>query len=166
MKQLLVLAMTALILSCQPQTTATEDPGDDAMAKFEKNVETTKMSIEAFIAKDIDKMISYSSDDFRWSPPQYGMDSLSRDVWIQVVTGFMKDYNDITFENPLYFAGLGEDQKPSGDVRVYGTWKSTHVPTGKPVGMKWYAVYQFNEEGKVNAQLEWYNAADLTPAEE
>ena len=57
--------------------------------------------------------------------------------------------------------GDDDNQKPNGDVRVYGTWESLNSVTKKPVLMDYYAVLFFNDEGKIYHQSEWYNAADL-----
>ena len=76
--------------------------------------------------------------------------------------GFMAAYNDIEFTNGLYFAGLDDNQKPNGDVRIYGLWKSNMAETGDPQRLKWYAVSFFNEEGKITQMAEWYDTADLT----
>jgi len=39
-------------------------------------------------------------------------------------------------------------------------------PNGKPAAMKYYGVFIFNDEGKITTGLEWYNTADLVPADE
>jgi hypothetical protein len=75
--------------------------------------------------------------------------------------GCNKAYNNIDFTKQLYFAGLDENQKPNGDVRVYGTWTSLNAVTEKPVEMDYYAVLFFNDEGKIYHQSEWYNTSDL-----
>lgn len=107
-------------------------------------------------------MFSYVTEDFIWSPPSVGRDSLPRATWEEAMKGFMASYNDIEFTNGLYYAGLDEDQKPNGDVRIYGLWKSKMAETGEDQRLKWYAVSFFNEEGKITHMAEWYDTADLT----
>ena len=132
------------------------------MEKFHKNVATTKAFIDAFATNDSIKMVSFVSDDFIWSPPSVGSDSLPKATWEEGMKTFMKQYNDKTLTGALYYAGLDDNQQPNGDVRVYGLWKSTFAETGKASRLKYYAVYFFNEEGKIIHQADWYDTADLS----
>ncbi|MGI9546153.1 MAG: nuclear transport factor 2 family protein [Flavobacteriaceae bacterium] len=165
-KLFLILCLPLLIIACQEKApepmeaeVAEVDPN---LEKFHKNVETTKAFLQAFCDKDSTKMFSYASEDFLWSPPSVGRDSLPRATWEEAMKGFMGAYNDIEFTNGQYFAGLDDNQKPNGDVRVYGLWKSKMAETGSEQRLKWYAVLFFNEEGKAVHSAEWYDTADLT----
>lgn len=90
------------------------------------------------------------------------MDSLPKADWEEAMKGFMKAYNDKQLTDAQYYAGLDEDQQPNGDVRVYGIWNSKFAESGKDSKVKWYAVYFFNDEGKITHQAEWYDIADLS----
>ena len=165
MKKVFVfLAVALLAFSCKEQATeevAMEVVANPNMEKFENNVETVKAAMAAFCAKDYDKMSSYTTDDFIWSPPSVGQDSLPKAEYEKAMKGFMNAYNDITFTEAEYFAGLDEDQQPSGDVRVYGLWKSKHAESGKDSMLKYYGVFFFNDQGKIVHIAEWYDTADL-----
>ena len=167
---LLILTLCLIVSACQEKATAPETVEvaevDPNMEKFERNVETTKAILQAFCDKDTTKMFSYASEDFIWSPPSVGRDSLPRATWEEAMKGFMANYNDIQLTDAAYYAGLGEDQKPNGDVRVYGLWKSKMAETGAEQRLKYYGVMFFNEEGKVTHTAEWYDTADLTKAYE
>ena len=156
-KTLLFLASSLFLYNCASETSSSE-----AMKKYEINVATTKSFFEAFSNKNIDKMESFISEDFTWSPPPTGVDSLDLSLWKTTMEGFNTEFNEIEFTNAQYFAGLDENQKPNGDVRVYGTWKSLNADTNQPVMMDYYAVLFFNEEGEIQHEREWYNAADLS----
>ncbi len=167
MKNLIFLLMAVLVLSsCQEKAPEPKEPEmaevDPNIEKFNANVETTKAMLQAFCDKDSTKMFSYVTEDFIWSPPSVGRDSLPRSTWEEAMKGFMAAYNDIELTNDQYFAGLAEDQTPNGDVRIYGLWKSNMAETGDPQRLKWYAVGFFNEEGKMTHMAEWYDTADLT----
>lgn len=166
-KTIFLLTAIVLLASCKEKSPMAEAPAPDLktdvnMEKFHKNVATTKAFLDAFSTNDSLKMVSFVSDDFLWSPPSVGSDSLPKATWEESMKGFMKQYNDKQFTDALYFAGLGDDQQPNGDVRVYGLWKSTFAATGKDSRLKYYAVYFFNEEGKITHQAEWYDTADLS----
>ena len=160
-----VFLLTAIVLlaSCKEKAPEAEAPAPDLkMEKFHENVETTKAFLDAFSTNDSIKMVSFVTDDFLWSPPSVGSDSLPKATWAEAMKGFMKQFNDKKFTEAQYFAGLDDDQQPNGDVRVYGLWKSTFAETGKDSRLKYYAVYFFNEEGKITHQVEWYDTADLS----
>ena len=163
---ILILTLTLFVIGCQEKAPAPAEAEvvevDPNMEKFQMNVETTKAMLKAFCEKDSTKMFSYVTEDYIWSPPSVGQDSLPRSTWEEAMKGFMASYNDIEFTNDLYFAGLDEDQKPNGDVRVYGLWKSKMAESGADQRLKWYAVLFFNDEGKITHTAEWYDTADLT----
>lgn len=159
--------MALLVFSaCQEKAPEPKEPEvatvDPNLENFHKNVETTKAYIQAFCDKDSTKMYSYVSEDFIWSPPSVGQDSLPIEIWKEAMKGFMATYNDIEFTNAQFFSGLDDDQKPTGDVRVYGLWKSKMAESGADQRLKWYAVLFFNDEGKAIHSAEWYDTADLT----
>ena len=162
----LILTLCLFVSACQEKAQAPETAEvaevDPNMEKFQKNVETTKAMLQAFCDKDSTKMFSYVTEDYIWSPPSVGRDSLPRATWEEAMKGFMGGYNDIQFTDGAYYAGLGEDQKPNGDVRVYGLWKSKMAETGAEQRLKWYAVLFFNDDGKITHTAEWYDTADLT----
>lgn len=161
-KIMLLLTAIVILVSCQEKASERVTPAPDVnMEKFHKNVATTKASLAAFCANDTTKFASFVSDDFIWSPPSVGMDSLPRAEWENAMKGFMKSFTDKELTNAQYFAGLNDDQTPNGDVRVYGVWNSKHADSGKDAKLKWYAVYFFNDAGKIMHTAEWYDTADL-----
>lgn len=162
MKKLIVLFILAtLVLSCQENKQTVEN---SKMSLFKKNTETTKAWLDAFMKNDSTTFFSdkFMSDDFIWSPPAVGMDSLPKSEWEKAFRGFMTNFDNKKLTNPQYFAALDEDNLPDGNVRVYGTWTSNFASNGKKSMLKWYAVFQYNEEGKMSHYMEWYDSADLS----
>ena len=135
-----------------------------ALKQFEANSETVAEFFDAFSNNNIDKMRSYVDENFLWTPPMSGLDSLSITAWEAQMRSFNDLYENIEFTNPEYYAGLDKNMNPNGDVRVYGTWKSNYKLTGQPTEMDYYSVLFFNAEGKIESQSEWYNYADIVPS--
>ena len=161
-KLLLFFVATAFLVSCGQ--TPKEAPVNPKMEVFNTNVATTKAFLNSFMEKDSATLFSnkYIGKDFIWSPPAVGMDSLPREQWENAVKGFMTNYDNLMLLNAQFFAALDEENLPDGSVRVYGTWNSTFAKTGKKSKLKWYAVFRYNEEGKIAHQMEWYDSADLS----
>ena len=162
MKKLLLCVLTfTLLIGCQDNN---QNSVDLKMSVFKKNTETTKAWLDAFMQNDSTAFFSdkYMSDDFIWSPPAVGMDSLPKADWEKAFRDFMTNFNNKKLTNPQYFAALDENNLPDGNVRAYGTWTSNFASNGKKSMLKWYAVLQFNEEGKLSHYMEWYDSADLS----
>lgn len=159
-KLLLSLFLVSLLAACTNNTKpATENAADAAYAK---NLATAKEYFAAFAAKDSTKMASLVTDDFKWTPPAVGMDSLSKATWFATMKTFMNTYNDITFTNQIWHRGVDSAENFDGSVRVYGIWKSKFASSGKITLLKYYATMDFNAEGKLVSQIEYYNTPDLT----
>ena len=47
------------------------------------------------------------------------------------------------------------------NIRVYGTWSSVHTESGKQTYSKWYAIVNFNENGKIVRFNDWFNVDGL-----
>ena len=157
-KFLLSLVIVAALVACNNSTAVKTTAADEA---YTKNLATAQAFLAAFAAKDSVKMASYVSDNFVWSPPAVGQDSLSKDVWYAQMQVFMGTFNDITFTNPLWRKGVDMDNNLDGSVRVYGLWNSKFASSGKTGLLKYYCTFDFDKDGKIAWQGEFYNAADL-----
>jgi ketosteroid isomerase-like protein len=157
-KILLSLVIVAALVACNNSTAVKTTAADEA---YTKNLATAQAFFAAFAAKDSVKMASYVSDNFVWSPPAVGQDSLSKDVWYAQMQVFMSTFNDITFTNPLWRKGVDMDNNLDGSVRVYGLWNSKFASSGKTGLLKYYCTFDFDKDGKIAWQGEFYNAADL-----
>ena len=157
-KILLSLVIVAALVACNNSTAVKTTAVDEA---YTKNLATAQAFFAAFAAKDSVKMASYVTDNFMWSPPAVGQDSLSKDVWYAQMQVFMSTFNDITFTNPLWRKGVDMDNNLDGSVRVYGLWNSKFASSGKTGLLKYYCTFDFDKDGKIAWQGEFYNAADL-----
>jgi len=157
-KILLSLVIVAALVACNNSTAVKTTAAEEA---YTKNLATAQAFFAAFSAKDSVKMVSYVTDNFMWSPPAVGQDSLSKDKWYAQMQVFMSTFNDITFTNPLWRKGVDNDNNLDGSVRVYGLWNSKFASSGKTGLLKYYCSFEFDKEGKIAAQQEFYNAADL-----
>ena len=158
-KILLSLVIVAALVACNNSTAVKTTAADEA---YTKNLATAQAFFAAFAAKDSVKMASYVTDNFMWSPPAVGQDSLSKDVWYAQMQVFMSTFNDITFTNPLWRKGVDMDNNLDGSVRVYGLWNSKFASSGKTGLLKFYASYEFDKDGKIALQQEYFNVEDLT----
>ena len=101
------------------------------------------------------------ADDLVWSPPNTN-DSLSMEAFAEGMKGWHADFENFKFKDRQYYPGVSDgDYIPDGGVRVYGTWHYNHKATGKVLETKYYGVFQFNEEGKIAYDLEWFDLGGI-----
>lgn len=148
------IALVAFISSCSAPK---EDNSafDLGLSKFEKNKAIADKTYDLFIARDLDGMMDMHSEDLIWSPASTN-DTLSKAEFREGMAGWMSEFDAFTFINRQYYPGVDENFIPDGSVRTYGTWIGTHK-SGKQTTTKYYSVLQFNEDGKVTADLEYFD---------
>ena len=158
MKNLIyIITFIALFLSCDQPAPANSDY-DKGIAIFEKNKSTANESFNLFIAKDLDGMMDLHSEGLIWSPAST-TDSLSKDEFRAGMKEWMAEF-DFKFVDRQFYPGVDEDFVPNGSVRTYGTWLGTHK-SGKETVTKYYSVLEFNEEGKITADLEYFDVGGV-----
>lgn len=148
------LILLPLLSSCSKQMNDTS-AYDAGMAKFEKNKAIADKTYNLFIARDLDGMMDMHSEDLIWSPANTN-DTLSKSAFRDGMAGWMSEFDAFSFENRQYYPGVDENFIPDGSVRTYGTWIGTHK-SGKQTITKYYSVLQFSDDGKVIADLEYFD---------
>ena len=152
-----IITFITLFLSCDQPAPANSDY-DKGIAMFEKNKATANESFNLFIAKDLDGMMDMHSEGLIWSPAST-TDSLSKDEFRAGMKEWMAEF-DFKFIDRQFYPGVDEDFVPNGSVRTYGTWLGTHK-SGKETVTKYYSVLEFNEEGKITADLEYFDVGGV-----
>ena len=142
-------------------------------AIFDRNVASIRAFVQGFADKDLDAQMALFSDTAMWSPPQY-----NGNVWVdmegmrEALQYYHDNFEDISFEEGIDL-GLGDERQPAfwsgslyptgtatsvpNNIRIYGTWKTTHIESGKEVYNKWYGLMFFNEDGKIVRFTDWFD---------
>ena len=152
---IIVLFMWFAVVSCTTPPQADTSALDSGMEKFNKNKDIADKVFDLFIAKDLDGMLNMYSDDLIWSPANTS-DSLSKAAFKEGMTGWMTEFEVFSFDERQYYPGVDDNYVPNGSVRVYGTWNGTHNSGAKTV-TKYYCVLEFNDDGKIVTDLEWFD---------
>ena len=159
MKNLLLsITFIALFLSCDQPAPADTDH-DKGIALFEKNKVIANESFNLFIAKDLEGMMDMHSESLIWSPAST-TDSLSKDEFRAGMKEWMTEFDEFKFVDRQFYPGVDEDFVPNGSVRTYGTWLGTHK-SGKQTVTKYYSVLEFDESGKITADLEYFDVGGV-----
>lgn len=157
-KSLFIITFIALFLSCDQPVPANTDY-DKGIALFEKNKAVANESFNLFIAKDLEGMMDMHSESLIWSPAST-TDSLSKDEFRAGMKEWMTEFEEFKFVDRQFYPGVDEDFVPNGSVRTYGTWLGTHK-SGKQTVTKYYSVLEFDENGKISADLEYFDVGGV-----
>ena len=182
MKKLLLINSILFLFSCTPEVKEELNAVNNEAA-FQKNVENFMAFTKAFGAEDIDGVMDLFADSALWSPPEYNnYEWLNKDELKGALTNYMNSFDDLKFTPGINLPGgnvvdgfLGGSRYRSdgaentsslssanpNNIRVYGTWSSTHTESGKATYSKWYAIVNFNENGKIVRFNDWFNVDGL-----
>ena len=181
MKLFQITLLVLLIYGCTPNVKEELNAVDNE-ATFKSNVSSFMEFTEHFRNEDMEKLMSMFADTVLWSPPVYnGYEWLGKDAMIQTFEGYFTEYDNISFtpginlpnENVVDGFWGGSNFRSNGsesssqpsinpnNIRVYGTWNSTHTESGKETFSKWYAIINFNSAGKIVRFNDWFNADGL-----
>ena len=183
MKYLVNLTFLLFILVSCNQNAPDTSAFDDGLALFEKNKAIADKTFNLFIAKDIDGVMNLFADSALWSPPEYNSyEWLSKDELKVALTNYMNAFDNLKFTPGINLPGGnlvdgfwgGSRYRSDGNentsslsssnpnnIRVYGTWSSTHTESGKETFSKWYAIVNFNDIGKIVRFNDWFNVDGL-----
>ena len=156
---IIIVCVWFAAMSCAPPPPDTS-AFDEGVAKFNVNVEIVDATFNLFENGDLDGMIANYADDLIWSPPNTS-DSLSKELMSEGMRGWHAEFENFKFRDRQYYPGVDDAFIPDGAVRVYGVWDFSHKASGKALSQKYYAVLQFNDEGKISADLEWFDQGGI-----
>ena len=182
MKKLLLIFLSAIIFSCTTEVKEELNAVNNEAA-FNKNVQTFMDFTTAFGDEDIDGVMNLFADSALWSPPEYNSyEWLNKDELKVALTNYMNAFDNLKFTPGINLPGGnlvdgfwgGSRYRSDGNentsslsssnpnnIRVYGTWSSTHTESGKETFSKWYAIVNFNDSGKIVRFNDWFNVDGL-----
>lgn len=153
-----------LIVGCSP---ATQDrPTEAEVSVFKKNVSTFQIWKKSHELEDIDMFMDILADSLQWSPPNYEGEILGKkELKAALSEVYFPLFENIQFtegeglpypDAPGYWGGSTFSSRDEmalsfnpNSLRVYGLWTAKHSETGTPIQFKWFALIDFNEDGKI-----------------
>ncbi len=182
MKKLLLIFSAVVFFSCTPEVKDELNVVNNEAA-FNRNVQNFMAFTKAFSDEDIDGVMDLFADSALWSPPQYNSyEWLSKEDLKGTLLNYMNSFDDLKFSPGInlpegnvvdgFWGGSryrsdGYENSSSlassspNNIRVYGTWSSVHTESGKQTYSKWYAIVNFNDNGKIVRFNDWFNVDGL-----
>ena len=86
------------------------------------------------------------------------------DQYVAMLKGYHAAFDNIKYTAENWLPGTSEDGSLDGSVRTYGTWTGTNVSTGKELNLKGYWYMNFDDEGKIIAQGDFFDFGGMMDA--
>ncbi|MGI9549989.1 MAG: nuclear transport factor 2 family protein [Aurantibacter sp.] len=182
---LLVFALLVLV-SCKEAATNEEVASTEAnsspsadYADFDKKVAAIRALFKAQSDEDLGALSEMLADTIQWSPPNYNDNKwLGKEELLATLKAYHENYDDIKYIEGLvtadstlggFFSGSVYPKTSANStanvIRTYGTWTATHKESGQEVGIKFYSLSTFNEEGKFATHSDYFDINSLLPKE-
>jgi len=166
MKKFILLSVIIVFILGGCNSNLSSIPTDEETSIFIKNVETFQIWKKSHEVEDVEMFMEILSDTLQWSPPNYEGNILGKeDLKAALSEVYFPLFENIKFtegvglpypDPPGYWGGstfssresMGLSSNPNS-LRVYGLWTANHSDTGNEVQFKWFALIDFNEDGKI-----------------
>ena len=146
MKKLLLLFSAAIIfVSC------------NSNPDYEKNLATAVSFFELHGVEDLDAQLELVSKEIESESSRYGSEMVGYDQFVEMLKGYHDAFDNIKYTAQNWLPGTNEEGQLDGSVRTYGTWSGTNVITGKELDLKGYWYMNFDDQGKIVAQGDFFD---------
>ena len=183
--QMLVLLTVLTIVCCKQATSNGGTTAESEMAPtvdypdFKKKVKTLRAFFQAHCDEDLEAQTAMLADSLQYSPPYYnGNKWLGKEEFLAAVKGYHDNYDNIQYHEGIvtadstvggFYAGSvypkETAQSKANVIRSYGTWTATHTESGQEIGVKFFNLSTFNEDGKIASFSDYFDLSSLVPKE-
>jgi hypothetical protein len=115
-----------------------------------------------FENEQLEEQMELFAEDAIYTPPTYGAMDMNKKELKELFQMYHLTFDEITYTPEVWLPGTDDNGKLDGSVRTYGTWNSKDSRTGKQTTpLRAYQFLNFNEEGKIIAQGDFFDATGL-----
>ena len=151
-KLLLLFFVSAMFIGCNTNP------------NYEANLATAQKLFELHGEEDLEGQLALLSKDMELITPMYGSEPVNYDTYAAMMKGYHDGYEDILYTANVWLPGSNPEGKLDGSVRTYGTWTGKNSITGKEVNLKGYWYFNFDDEGKVITQGDFFDIGGMMQA--
>jgi hypothetical protein len=131
---------------------------------YERNLATAQKLFELHGEEDLEGQIILVSKNIKSIPPLYGSKALGYDEYIEMLKGYHEAFDNIKYTADVWLPGTDDKGNLDGSVRTYGNWKGVNVATGKELDLNGYWYFNFDENGLVSEQGDFFDAGGMIGA--
>ncbi len=165
MKKLLLLFTLCILTSCN--NTAVKkitDSLSNSNPDYAKNLATAQKLFILHEEENLEEQLALVSKDMESNTSMYGSETASYDQYVAMLKGYHAAFDNIKYTANNWLPGTSPEGKLDGSVRTYGTWTGVNVATGKELNLKGYWYMNFDEEGKIIAQGDFFDFGGMIDA--
>ena len=152
-KIVLILVMAVLVMSCS-----------DSNPKYADNLATAKKFFALHGEENYEEQLKLISKDIQAEPPFYASGMSNYEEFTSMVKGYQEAFDNIKYNARNWLPGTDSLGVFDGSVRTYGNWTGVHTATGKQLDLKGYWYFNFDDEGKVIAQGDFFDFGGMMQA--
>ena len=151
-KLLLLFSITILFSSCNTNP------------EYAKNLATAQKFFDLHGEEDIDAQLALVNKDIELNTSMYGSETVGYDQYVTMLEGYHAAFDNIKYTANNWLPGTGPEGNLDGSVRTYGTWTGTNISTGKELNLKGYWYMNFDTDGKIIAQGDFFDFGGMYDA--
>ena len=154
MKKILLALLVLPFISCTGPTNP----------NYEKNLATAQKIFTLHGEENLEAQLALLSEDMTMEPAAYGSKTLNKEAFGDLLKGYHMAFDEINFEANVWLPGTDELGDLDGSVRTYGTWTGVSASTGIRLNLKSYHFFNFNAEGLIQQQGDFFDATGMMNA--
>ena len=138
--------------------------GCNTNPNYERNLATAKKLFELHGKEDIDGQLALISDKIQSNSSMYGSETAGYDQYVNMLKGYHAAFDNIKYTANIWLPGTDSLGNLDGSVRTYGNWTGVNVATGKELNLHGYWYMNFDEDGKVIGQGDYFDFGGMINA--
>ena len=158
MKNMIFIMIMSLLYSCAAPTTEVSNNSNETYAA---NLKVAQKFMQLHEVEDLESQIALLSDDLQHEPPRYGSEMQDKDGFINDVKMYQDEFENMDFNATYWLPGSDSLGNTNGSVRVYGVWTATHTATQKPITLRSYHYWDFDENGLILSVGDYFDATGM-----
>ena len=92
------------------------------------------------------------------------LETSNYDQYVAMLKGYHAAFDNIKYTANNWLPGTSPEGKLDGSVRTYGTWTGVNAGTGRELNLKGYWYLNFDDEGKIVAQGDFFDFGGMYDA--
>ena len=152
-KIVMMLVATVIFMSCS-----------NPNPKYADNLATAKKFFALHGEENYEEQLKLISKDIQTEPPFYGAGMSNYEEFTSMVKGYQDAFDNIKYNARIWLPGTDSLGVFDGSVRTYGNWTGVHTVTGKELDLKGYWYFDFDDNGLISAQGDFFDAGGMLDA--
>jgi hypothetical protein len=131
---------------------------------YYKNLETAKKLFQLHEVEDYEGQDALISSELVSEASLYGSEKMNKAQFMENVKGYHMAFDNLKYTAEVWLPGTDTLGIFDGSVRTYGVWTGTQTQTKKELNLKGYWYFNFDDDGKVLGQGDYFDFGGMLDA--